>query len=166
MPLDEKTQPFQTPEAPSGAEYVPSEVGPETVLAPERPSPGPPQSTQQQQADETHDTGPPQDSTAPAQAFFDDKSQIRRDIERVLEEDLDELYLALSPKQRQQFRIEGERTAAKIEVLLKAVKVKLTEIIKIITGWLKLLPGINAFFLEQEAKIKAEKILFLRREEI
>lgn len=91
---------------------------------------------------------------------------MRRDIERVLEEDLDELYLALSPKQRQQFRVEGERTAAKIEILLKSVKIKLVEVIKIITGWLKLLPGINAFFLEQEAKIKAEKILFLRKEEI
>ncbi len=91
---------------------------------------------------------------------------MRRDIERVLEEDLDDIYRSLSEKQRQQFRIEGEQTAAKIEALLKNVKVKLIEIINLITGWLKLLPGVNSFFLEQEAKIKAEKILFLRKEEI
>ncbi|MDO8490140.1 MAG: hypothetical protein Q7S47_01860 [bacterium] len=106
-------------------------------------------------------------ASAPTQTpvILDEKSQMRRDIERILEEDLGDIYLTLNTKQRQQFRIEGERTAAKIELLLAQVKVKVRQIINIIAAWLLLLPGVNKFFLEQEAKIKAEKMIILKTEE-
>ncbi len=100
-------------------------------------------------------------SAAP-QPVFAEKSHMRREIETVLEEDIDFLYKALSQKQRQQFRIEGERTAAKIEILMKQAVIKLVEIIKLIRSWLTLLPGVDRFFIEQEAKIKAERVLLLK----
>ncbi|MDO8571326.1 MAG: hypothetical protein Q7R79_01475 [bacterium] len=96
------------------------------------------------------------------QPVFAEKSHMRREIETVLEEDIDFLYKALSQKQRQQFRIEGERTAAKIEILMKQAVIKLVEIIKLIRSWLTLLPGVDRFFIEQEAKIKAERMLLLK----
>ncbi len=96
------------------------------------------------------------------QPVFTPKSQMRREIESVLEEDLDFLYTSLSPKQRQQFRIEGERTAAKIEIALRRAVVKLIEIITLVRKWLKLLPGVDRFFIEQEAKIKAERVLLIK----
>lgn len=95
-------------------------------------------------------------------SILDEKSQMRRDIERILEADLGDIYLTLNAKQRGQFRIEGERAAAKIELLLQQAKIKLITIITIIRQWLQLLPGVNKFFLEQEAKIKAEKLLILK----
>lgn len=95
----------------------------------------------------------------------DDKSKLLQDIERVLEEDLALLYGTLNEKQRVQFRVEGEKTAAKIETLLKKAKITLMEVIKLIRKWLVLIPGVNIFFIEKEAKIKAEKILMLRKEE-
>lgn len=92
------------------------------------------------------------------------KSQLLQDIENVLEENLVPLYKELSPRQKQQFKTEGERTARSIEQLLKKTKIALVEIIRLIRRWLRLIPGINIFFLEQEAKIKAERIIGLAEE--
>lgn len=122
--------------------------------------------TQGQESDEVSDVSSQAAQTAPKSddQVFDDRTQMRRDIERVLEEDLGDIYLSLKPEQRNQFRIEGEKTAAKIEFLLEKVTVKLFDIIKLVREWLTLLPGVNRFFLEQEAKIKAEKVLALKKD--
>jgi hypothetical protein len=39
------------------------------------------------------------------------------------------------------------------------------KIFVLIRAWLKIIPGVNRFFLEQEAKIKTDKILFVTEEE-
>lgn len=93
------------------------------------------------------------------------KSQLQQDIEAILAEDLKEFYASLSPQQRMHFKVEGEKTAVKIEALLEGVKIKISEIIKLIRAWLMILPGINKFFLEKEVKIKTEQILELKEEE-
>src|SRR3989338_1920432 len=91
--------------------------------------------------------------------------QIRDDlsvqIEKIMEENLGDVYSVLTPVQKQQFKIKGEETADKIRDIIEHPKVKLGKIIRLIFDWLKILPGINHFFLEQEAKIKAEKIIAL-----
>ncbi|MBI4268674.1 hypothetical protein HY627_02500 [Candidatus Uhrbacteria bacterium] len=104
----------------------------------------------------------PSSPSVAAPVIMEEKTQMRRDIERILEENVGDIYLTLNKKQRSQFRIEGEKTAAKIEVILQQAKVKLMSLVKLIRAWLLLLPGVNRFFLEQEAKIKAEKLLILR----
>jgi hypothetical protein len=38
------------------------------------------------------------------------------------------------------------------------------KILALIRDWLKLIPGVNRFFLEQEAKIKTDKILLAAEE--
>ena len=43
--------------------------------------------------------------------------------------------------------------------MVSAAKVHSKKILKAIVGWLKMIPGVNKFFLEQEAKIKTDKIL-------
>ncbi len=91
--------------------------------------------------------------------------QIRNDlavqIEKIMEENLGDVFSALTPVQKQQFKIKGEETANKIRHIIQTTTAKLGKIIQIIFDWLKILPGINHFFLEQEAKIKAEKIIAL-----
>ncbi|MFH1866790.1 MAG: hypothetical protein ABIJ81_01770 [Patescibacteria group bacterium] len=89
-------------------------------------------------------------------------SALQAEIEIILQEDLVDLYRQLSQAEQQAFKIKGEVTAFKIEGLMRAVKVKVQEIIKLLIEWLKILPGVNMFFIEQEAKIKAEKILKLK----
>lgn len=80
-------------------------------------------------------------------------------IEGILEEDLGEVYFNLSPEKKEEFKTKGEETTIKIISLLSKPKVKIKKIISLIRAWLRIIPGINVFFLEQEVKIKADKII-------
>ncbi len=91
------------------------------------------------------------------------KDEITRRVERVMEEGLGDAYRELTVVQQQEFKIKGEETAWKIRQLLKRGHIKIKEIFKLLVEWLRLLPGINKFFIEQEAKIKADKILALSK---
>jgi len=84
-------------------------------------------------------------------------------IEKILEQGLGDAYSRLSPIAKQEFKLKGEQTAIKINELLKATHVKVKKILKLIVEWLKLLPGVNRFFLEQEAKIKTDQILSTKK---
>ena len=89
--------------------------------------------------------------------------QVRqKQVEDILAADLEEMYLKLAPEKQQEFKGKGEETARQINNLLDQAKVKIGKIISLIKKWLSLLPGVNRFFLEQEAKIKADKIVKLR----
>ena len=90
------------------------------------------------------------------------KSQLEKEIEDVLAEDLEQLYWDLSEPERLIFKHKGEETASKIRLLLGEATVRVQEIFKLIIEWLKLLPGLSNFFVEQEAKIKTDKILRFR----
>jgi hypothetical protein len=79
-------------------------------------------------------------------------------IEGVLEEDMKEAYLKMDPDLQQKFKEKGEETAVKIRKLLGAAKINTRKIFHLIRKWLKMVPGVNRFFLEQEAKIKTDKI--------
>lgn len=83
-------------------------------------------------------------------------------VEKIMEDGLGDAYQALTPVQKQEFKIKGEHTAIEIRTLLRAGKVKIKKIFVLLLEWLKMLPGINRFFLEQEAKIKADKIITLK----
>ncbi|PIT86178.1 MAG: hypothetical protein COU33_04585 [Candidatus Magasanikbacteria bacterium CG10_big_fil_rev_8_21_14_0_10_43_6] len=84
------------------------------------------------------------------------------EVEQLLSEGLDDVYKELTPIQQQEFKIKGEKTALEIRQLLKGTHVRVKKIFFLIVEWLKLLPGLNRFFLEQEAKIKADKIFALK----
>lgn len=86
-------------------------------------------------------------------------------IEKIMEENLAELYAGLSTEKKQEFKTAGERTAEQINQLLSGAKVQLKKIIALIVDWLKIIPGANRFFLEQEAKIKADEIIKLSHKE-
>lgn len=83
-------------------------------------------------------------------------------VESVLEEDLGTLYRDLSPEAKLQFKQDGERVAIQIASLLERAKVKVAQIIKLIREWLVRLPGVSKYFVEQEAKIKADKIIHFK----
>jgi hypothetical protein len=97
----------------------------------------------------------------PAQAWEDRSSLsiLRRQVEDILAEDLQPIYDQLSPALRKEFKIKGEETASRIAVLLTETKVKVKKILQLIRDWLKIIPGINKFFLEQESKIKTDRLL-------
>jgi len=86
---------------------------------------------------------------------------LQQEIESVLEENLSELFRELTPAQRVEFKNQGEVAAGRITKLLQQAKVKVSQILRLIREWLSSLPGINRYFIEQEAKIKADKIIKL-----
>ncbi|MFH1947449.1 MAG: hypothetical protein ABIJ23_04830 [Candidatus Magasanikbacteria bacterium] len=91
------------------------------------------------------------------------RDEVTIQVEKVMEEDLGDAFLELTPIQKQEFKIKGEQVAFEIRDLLKKTHLKAKTIFKLIFEWLKMLPGINKFFLEQEAKIKTDKILALKK---
>ncbi len=101
---------------------------------------------------------------APASAVPAAPVILQKKVEQVLEQGLDDLYGQLNDQDKIKFRTSGEATALKITNLLQQAKVRLSEILKLIRQWLLSIVGINKFFVEQEAKIKARKILQLKQE--
>jgi hypothetical protein len=97
------------------------------------------------------------------------KTQTLLELEQILSENLDDLYTSLTPEQKIVFKQKGEEAASKIELLMGDVKTNIDKILTLIKEWLLLLaqmiPGVNKIFLIKEAKIKTDKILFLRNKE-
>ncbi len=91
--------------------------------------------------------------------------RLAKEIESILSENLTDIYLAMPPDKQQEFKTKGEETASKVRELVRAVKVNAKKIFQLIRDWMKIIPGVNRFFLEQEAKIKTDKILLISEEE-
>lgn len=86
-----------------------------------------------------------------------------RAIESIMANGLEDLFLGLSPDKQLEFKKNGEETAEKINKLLDQAKVKIKKIVDLLKKWLSFLPGAGKFFIEQEAKIRADKITELRK---
>jgi len=86
------------------------------------------------------------------------RDELTTQIEKVMEDGLGDTYDSLSVIQKQQFKIKGEETVFEIRNLMQKTKLKMKTILRLLFGWLKIIPGVNHFFLEQEAKIKADQI--------
>jgi len=93
------------------------------------------------------------------------KSPVLEKIEDILEEDLEQIYFQMPPNKQAEFNKVGEETASKINLLMQGVQVQVRKILDLIIRWLKIIPGINKYFLEQEAKIKTDELLKLRAEQ-
>lgn len=97
-------------------------------------------------------------ATAPAP-----KTSTRKEIEDVLSDGLSALYQSMTPDEQRKFRAAGEVAAATIEELLTTFKATARKVLDIIRSWLAMIPRVNTFFLEQESKLKADKILSVQR---
>ncbi|MFH1193902.1 MAG: hypothetical protein V1661_02825 [bacterium] len=138
MPVQEKTAenlPEMAPQMPSSGETAP-------VLP---PVPAPPIAPSSQPA-------------------ISDKDEELLMIENILSEDVLPIYSQLSDARKQVFKQKGEETALKIKIMLKQAKIRAHEVFELIKKWLQMLPKISTLFLEQEAKIKTDKVLQLKKE--
>ncbi len=97
---------------------------------------------------------------APAAAASD---PLTESLEMILSEDLGDFYRAMPPATRENFKKKGEETVSRIRSIWGNATLKAKEVLKLIVSWLKIIPGINRFFLEQESKIKTDKIIELHR---
>lgn len=86
-------------------------------------------------------------------------------VETILSAGLQDAYQAMDPQTQVEFKRVGESTASTIARMLKQSKVQVKKIVQLILAWLKIIPRSNPFYLEQEAKIKADKIMAATRSE-
>lgn len=91
----------------------------------------------------------------------DERTVRLRQIENILSDGLEEAYREMEDSRKKQFKEKGEETARQVNALLTEAKVKVKKIVDLIREWLKLIPGVNTYFLEQEAKIKTDRLLKL-----
>ncbi len=84
-------------------------------------------------------------------------------IETILSEDMYEHFEAMPPDLQEKFRKKGEETVSRLARMVEGTVIKAKEVLLVIVVWLKTIPGVNKYFLEQESKIKTDKILELHR---
>jgi hypothetical protein len=89
------------------------------------------------------------------------QDEVLIEVEKILEEDLEPLYENMPPEAKEKFLKKGKEVSMQIANMVRAFKLKMDRAIVLIRAWLLTIPGVNKFFLEQEAKIKADKILDL-----
>lgn len=85
-----------------------------------------------------------------------------KEVERILEEHVQELFIRLPENKRLAFKQKGEETAKKITLLMHQATVKVQKIISLIMSWLRMAPGVNKFYIEQEAISKANRLLGMK----
>lgn len=104
----------------------------------------------------------PQTAAAP-QIIAAPKSPLRKDIEQTLSENINTFYGAMDAATKTAFKAKALETAGKIETMVQSGKLNVKKIISWIREWLQMIPGVNKLFLEQESKIKADKIVRLEK---
>lgn len=97
--------------------------------------------------------------TVPAQP----KDEVTVELEKILEDGLGDYVAAMPEEARIRFLYKGQETAVAITVMVYGLKVHAKKVIELIRGWLLTIPGVNKFFLEQEAKIKTDRVLELEK---
>lgn len=102
-------------------------------------------------------------SSIPTQAQVTalEKDQVTIEVEQILEKNLADIYQSLPEDVKPVFKKKGEQTALAITEMVKRAAVKMNEVMQLVVDWLKIIPGVNRFYLEQEAKIKSDHIVAL-----
>lgn len=92
------------------------------------------------------------------------KDVLTEQVESILEDGLGELYRSMTPEQQGMFRAKGESVAQAIRLMIETAHFSFKKVVKLIEEWLRMIPGVNKFFLEQEAKIKADRLSHVNKE--
>lgn len=102
------------------------------------------------------------------QVMTDDsgKSPLQMKYEELMADGLETAYVTMTPAQQEKFRKKGEEVAKAIEDLTIRLKLTARKVLHLLRAWLKLIPGVNKYFLEQEAKLKADEIIKLAQQEM
>ncbi|MFA6446865.1 MAG: hypothetical protein WCW31_01250 [Patescibacteria group bacterium] len=88
-----------------------------------------------------------------------EKDPVLVEIEGILEKDLKDIFMSLPAETKPLFKQKGEQIAKAITDAIKLNRLNSDEIMGMIFDWLKLIPGVNLGYLEQEAGLKTRKIL-------
>ena len=96
---------------------------------------------------------------APLPPANDPRTGVLKQVEALLSEGLMQLYQSLPESRRAAFKQTGEQVANRITDMIMYGKAKVKEIWTLIGEWLRVVPGVNKYYLEQEIKIKTDRIM-------
>ena len=94
-----------------------------------------------------------------ASAVNDPRAGVLKQVEALLSEGLQQLYLSLPEGRRAAFKQKGEQIANTITDMIMYGKAKVKEVWSLITSWLGTISGVNKYYVEQEIKIKTDRIM-------
>lgn len=94
-------------------------------------------------------------------AANDPRVKLLKKVEDILASGLMELYVALPADRKAQFKAGGERVANAVTDLIVHGKASVKKVWKLLSEWLRNLPGVNKYFIQQEIKIKTDQVMFL-----
>lgn len=80
-------------------------------------------------------------------------------VEDILSDGMGSAYASMDQVTQQKFKAVGETTAVTITRMLGQTKIQVKKIVQLILVWLRIIPNVNAFYLEQEAKIKTDALM-------
>ena len=86
------------------------------------------------------------------------KDAVTLRVEKILEEGLGPLYASLPDSAKPKFKQKGEVAANEITGMVRSLRFQAKRALQLIRDWLLTIPGVNKFFLEQEAKIKVDML--------
>lgn len=107
----------------------------------------------------------PSQSAAPAAAspIVMKKDEVMIEVEKILEDGLEGYFDQLPEEAKPRFRQKGEEVAMQIAGMVRTFRVQVKKVLLLIRDWLLTIPGVNKFFLEQEAKIKTDRVIELEK---
>lgn len=91
------------------------------------------------------------------------KDDVYEEVEKIVEDGLGAFVETMEPSARERFLKKGRDVTAIIAGMVRSMHIKTKEVFRLLKEWLLTIPGVNKFFLEQEVKIKTDRILELDR---
>lgn len=107
------------------------------------------------------DLVPPPNLTPAPVAIHQPVDQLVKGVEAAMADGLEGAYEAMDPATQLRFKQTGEATATAISKILQQSKIQVKKIVTLLLRWLRIIPGVNPYYLEQQAKIKADAIVAL-----
>ncbi|MBI2411416.1 MAG: hypothetical protein HYV32_06005 [Candidatus Kerfeldbacteria bacterium] len=104
-----------------------------------------------------------QQPVAPVAPIVPVKTAARVDIESILSDGLTKIYQSMTPEEQLKFRTKGEESASAIEQMMTTFSATARRVLQLIRDWLATIPRVNKYFLEQESKIKTDRMMKLQR---
>jgi hypothetical protein len=89
------------------------------------------------------------------------RDEVTIEVEKILEEGMGPFFQSLPPEARPVFKQKGEEASVRISDMIRTLKVSVKKVTELILAWLRTIPGVNKYFLAQEAKIKTDRIMEL-----
>jgi hypothetical protein len=98
-----------------------------------------------------------------------EKDQVTVEVEKILEEGLAEHWKTMPEALKPMFKQKGEQVAKAISQMIKqsitndlemkgAKELDVADVMELVLEWLRMLPRTNKYWLEQEAKIKTDRL--------